>query len=151
MSPTKKDLKSVVRYESLNTLVYRRGAAHKGPIDPAKTRKTGFNEIAHGLDRNTAIEEAKRCFYCGQCIDCDLCFLLCPDISILKEASGGYRVLPDYCKGCSQCATTCPRNVITMGEVSSSHNEQEQVSIVSKISMVSTAETAETNPAGGGE
>lgn len=144
LEPDARDLKSVVRYESLNTLVYQKERARKGSVAAVKTRKAGFGEIARGLDRDSAVEEAKRCFYCGRCIDCDLCFLLCPDISILKEASGGYRVLSDYCKGCSQCATTCPRNVITMEEAPSSHGEEEEVSIASTVSKVSTDQTAET-------
>jgi Pyruvate/2-oxoacid:ferredoxin oxidoreductase delta subunit len=41
--------------------------------------------------------------------------LLCPDISIVK-GKDGYTIKTDFCKGCGQCATTCPRNVIEMGD-----------------------------------
>ena len=69
-----------------------------------------------GFDRQAAIDEAKRCFYCGSCIGCDLCFYLCPDISIVKEGDRMYSVKTDYCKGCSICATVCPRHVIEVEE-----------------------------------
>jgi NADPH-dependent glutamate synthase beta subunit-like oxidoreductase len=126
LEPAARDLKTIVRYEDLNTLVYRKLPAHKASVSKAGTRKMGFGEVTSSLKHDAAIEEAKRCFYCGRCVGCDLCFLLCPDISILKEASGGYRVLSDYCKGCSQCATTCPRYVIDMSEGSALPGEQER-------------------------
>jgi Pyruvate/2-oxoacid:ferredoxin oxidoreductase delta subunit len=59
--------------------------------------------------------EIDRCFKCGTCTECDLCFLLCPDISLLKASKKGYTVKMDYCKGCGICATSCPRNVIEIG------------------------------------
>jgi Pyruvate/2-oxoacid:ferredoxin oxidoreductase delta subunit len=78
-------------------------------------RIEGFEEVSKGLDIANAVEEAKRCFYCGKCIRCDLCFLLCPDISIIKAGNDGYSIKTDYCKGCGICATACPRHVIEMG------------------------------------
>ena len=37
--------------------------------------------------------EIDRCFKCGTCTQCDLCFLICPDISVserLPESNGLY-------------------------------------------------------------
>ena len=73
-----------------------------------------FAEVAGGLTRKKAEAEISRCFKCGTCTACDLCFLLCPDISILKAREGGYDVKSDYCKGCGVCASACPRHVIGM-------------------------------------
>jgi NADPH-dependent glutamate synthase beta subunit-like oxidoreductase len=108
------DLKRVIRYAELNTLLYRKAPALQGPRSAPAARQRNFREVNLGIDRETAVEEAKRCFSCGQCVGCDLCFLLCPDISIVKEGNRAYRVERDYCKGCSICATMCPRHVIEM-------------------------------------
>jgi NADPH-dependent glutamate synthase beta subunit-like oxidoreductase len=109
------DLKKVVQYGDLNTLTYRKAPPLTAPTLPRAERRTSFTEVGRGLDRAAAIREANRCFYCGTCVQCDLCFLLCPDISIQKAGKDGYSVKADYCKGCSMCASSCPRNVIEMG------------------------------------
>ncbi|MCX5832257.1 MAG: FAD-dependent oxidoreductase [Deltaproteobacteria bacterium] len=106
------DLKRVVEFADLNTLLYRKAKPNVQAKSPPETRKGNFREVNEGLDRQAAIDEAKRCFYCGSCIGCDLCFYLCPDISIVKEGDRIYSVKTDYCKGCSICATVCPRHVI---------------------------------------
>jgi Pyruvate/2-oxoacid:ferredoxin oxidoreductase delta subunit len=80
-----------------------------------KERVTTFHEIAGGMDSERMAAEVSRCFKCGTCTECDLCFLLCPDISITKEGAG-YGVRKDYCKGCGICATTCPRHIIEMSD-----------------------------------
>jgi NADPH-dependent glutamate synthase beta subunit-like oxidoreductase len=108
------DLKRVVQFAELNTLSYRKAAPQAaGKVRPEVRQRT-FKEVNPGLTKEAAMEEAKRCFYCGQCIGCDLCFLFCPDVSIVKEEKKTYRILRDYCKGCSICATMCPRHVIEM-------------------------------------
>jgi NADPH-dependent glutamate synthase beta subunit-like oxidoreductase len=109
------DIQKVVQFSELNTLLYRKLPPHHGEKAPPKLRIQSFEEVSKGLDLSSAIEEAKRCFYCGKCTRCDLCFLLCPDISIIKAGNDGYTVKTDYCKGCGVCASTCPRHVIDMG------------------------------------
>ncbi|HQH84016.1 MAG TPA: FAD-dependent oxidoreductase, partial [Syntrophorhabdus sp.] len=108
------DFGKVVGFSELNTLPYRKVEQHHGITLPPEARKTNFREVNRGLEKDAAIDEAGRCFYCGTCIECDLCFLLCPDISIIKEGQRLYSVNKDYCKGCSICAITCPRHVIEM-------------------------------------
>ncbi len=110
------DLKRVVQFADLATLLYRKTRPHAQAKSPPEARVTGFHEVTEGLDRRAAIDEAKRCFYCGSCVGCDLCFFLCPDISIIKEGDRMYRVKTDYCKGCGICATVCPRTVIELEE-----------------------------------
>jgi len=112
------DVQRVVRFSELNTLPYGKAPPHLGQKVLPTARRNSFDEVNKGLDRASAIDEAKRCFYCGTCIGCDLCFLLCPDLSILKAGFADYTIRTDYCKGCSQCATTCPRHVIEMSEAS---------------------------------
>lgn len=108
------DLKKIVQFAELNTLLYRKAGAEQGITSPPETRRTDFREVNGGLERTVVIDEAQRCFYCGSCTGCDLCFFLCPDISITKEGDRLYRVHKDYCKGCGICATVCPRHVIEM-------------------------------------
>lgn len=108
------DFGKVVGFSELNTLPYRKVEPHHGITLPPEARKTNFREVNRGLEKEAAIDEAGRCFYCGTCIECDLCFLLCPDISIIKEGQRLYSVNKNYCKGCSICAITCPRHVIEM-------------------------------------
>ena len=48
----------------------------------------------------------------GECTDCMLCWLNCPDSSILvdpeNEEMTGFDL--DHCKGCGICAAVCPVN-----------------------------------------
>jgi len=108
------DLKRVVQYAELNTLLYRKAPALRGPRSATAARQRNFLEVNRGLPRASAVEEAKRCFSCGRCTGCDLCFFFCPDVSIVREGDRAYRVEKDYCKGCGICATMCPRRVIEM-------------------------------------
>ncbi len=58
-------------------------------------------------------DEAERCFSCGLCSRCGLCWFFCPDVSVEKE-SGQFEFLLDYCKGCGICAAECPAGVLEM-------------------------------------
>jgi NADPH-dependent glutamate synthase beta subunit-like oxidoreductase/ferredoxin len=105
------DLRKIVPYEKVNTLCFPHGARRENP-DTVSIK--GFQEVLGGLDKAMMAAEIYRCFKCGTCTGCDLCFLLCPDLSLVKEKKG-YSVRVDYCKGCSICAASCPRNVIEIG------------------------------------
>jgi NADPH-dependent glutamate synthase beta subunit-like oxidoreductase len=112
------DHETLVRFEDLETLYLD----HKPPlplprIEPSQ-RQGGFHEFNLTLSRESAAVEAGRCFSCGTCVDCDRCFIFCPDISILApgEEHGSYLPDPDYCKGCGVCAAVCPRGVVAMDE-----------------------------------
>ncbi len=63
-------------------------------------------------------EEAERCFSCGLCSHCGICWFFCPDVAVEKE-SGEYEILLDYCKGCGICAAECPAGVLEMKELKS--------------------------------
>jgi NADPH-dependent glutamate synthase beta subunit-like oxidoreductase/Pyruvate/2-oxoacid:ferredoxin oxidoreductase delta subunit len=110
------DLKKVVPYDKINVLCFPKGARHNNPDSlTIQEAVKSFKEVVGGIDPARIPLEIYRCFKCGTCTHCDLCFLLCPDISIIK-GKDSYMVKTDFCKGCSQCATTCPRNVIEMSE-----------------------------------
>lgn len=50
-----------------------------------------------------------------KCNKCGLCWVYCPDSSILP-VDDKYQVDLDYCKGCGICAEECPQKAITMIE-----------------------------------
>ncbi|MHB8091540.1 MAG: NAD(P)-binding protein [Syntrophales bacterium] len=110
------DLKKIVPYDWINTLCFTHSGRQNNP-EPLTPREgvKSFNEVTEGIPPAQMSAEIDRCFKCGTCTQCDLCFLLCPDISIIKTGGNGYSVKVDYCKGCGICATSCPRNVIEMG------------------------------------
>jgi NADPH-dependent glutamate synthase beta subunit-like oxidoreductase/Pyruvate/2-oxoacid:ferredoxin oxidoreductase delta subunit len=111
------DLKDMVTFDKLNTVCSPYGARNNNH-DRLKVDESirGFKEVSGGVRPGRMEAEIGRCFKCGTCTRCDLCFLLCPDISITKAGNEGYEVRQNYCKGCGMCAATCPRNVIDIGE-----------------------------------
>lgn len=110
------DLGTVATYDRLNTTCIPYAPRRGSPalLEPADAVK-GFAEVTGCMEPAGMRAEVDRCFKCGTCIQCDLCFLLCPDMSIRKAGSGGYAVATDYCKGCGMCAATCPRNALEIG------------------------------------
>ncbi|MFH0809510.1 MAG: 4Fe-4S binding protein [Pseudomonadota bacterium] len=50
------------------------------------------------------------------CIKCGLCYIYCPDMSLLPRDDGFFEVNLDYCKGCGICAHECPKKAIQMVE-----------------------------------
>lgn len=81
--------------------------------------RTGFKEVEGGLTRRQAVDEGRRCFSCGNCMMCDNCWTLCPDVAVLKsqektEDGSHYLFDYEYCKGCGLCAHECPSGYIRM-------------------------------------
>jgi NADPH-dependent glutamate synthase beta subunit-like oxidoreductase/Pyruvate/2-oxoacid:ferredoxin oxidoreductase delta subunit len=107
------DLKKIVPYEKINTLCFAHAVRNNNPEEPlAQESSKNFHEATGGIDLARMSAEITRCFKCGTCTHCDLCFLLCPDISLVKNGHDGYAIREDYCKGCGVCASSCPRNVL---------------------------------------
>lgn len=44
------------------------------------------------------------------CIDCQFCWIYCPDVSIISRDKKMIGVDMDHCKGCGICAEVCPTN-----------------------------------------
>jgi NADPH-dependent glutamate synthase beta subunit-like oxidoreductase/Pyruvate/2-oxoacid:ferredoxin oxidoreductase delta subunit len=107
------NLKKTISYDKINTLCFTHSPRNYNTDLTPKESISGFKEVSLGLPEFGMKNEIARCFNCGMCTQCDLCFLLCPDVS-LKKRNGGYDVNKNYCKGCGMCATSCPRNVIDM-------------------------------------
>lgn len=58
-------------------------------------------------------KEAGRCFSCGYCNNCGVCWALCPDFAV-KKVKEHYEFIFEYCKGCGVCVSECPTNVLEM-------------------------------------
>ncbi|MEP6969173.1 MAG: FAD-dependent oxidoreductase, partial [Betaproteobacteria bacterium] len=83
-------------------------------LAPAERLASG-DEVQLPLSIQQALDEAERCFSCGQCTHCDNCLQYCPDLAITRT-DGGYAVLSDYCKGCGICVAECPTGSMLMQE-----------------------------------
>ena len=44
------------------------------------------------------------------CIDCQFCWVYCPDVSIISRDKKMIGVDYDHCKGCGICVEVCPTN-----------------------------------------
>lgn len=51
-----------------------------------------------------------------KCIKCGVCWMYCPDCSIVQGEDGYFTADPDYCKGCGICAHECWPGAIKMTE-----------------------------------
>ena len=107
-----------VSFEDINTFYFpTQEPGERNKVD-AEVRRSGFIEIRLGLTDEHALAQAKRCFSCGSCIECDNCAIFCPDMAILKDADAPlyYKVLDQYCKGCGCCLEECPRGAMGVKE-----------------------------------
>ncbi|MCX8117994.1 MAG: NAD(P)-binding protein [Desulfobacterota bacterium] len=107
----------VVSFEELNLDYFEPARRQKEAKRSVSDRIKGFEEITSTLPKGAALEEAERCFNCGTCNGCEICYVFCPDLSILKSAGTISRQIDyDYCKGCGICFTECPRGAISLKE-----------------------------------
>ncbi len=108
------DSRKVVHFEDLNPSYFPYKRRFLRPKRPGPGQND-FAEIYGNLPREAALGEAHRCFSCGFCYQCDNCYLLCPDGSVLAEEGGSMNTVNyDYCKGCGICANECPVGIISM-------------------------------------
>ena len=108
-------LRDVVTPDDLNLTHFAPADRHTDHKPNGRTALT-FAEVNLGLTQAEAISEAKRCFNCGVCNECELCMIYCADVAITRGTAEGDRFLVnlDYCKGCGVCAEECPRGAISM-------------------------------------
>ena len=107
----------VVAFEELNMDYFEPAKRQEESRRPVKERIKGFKEVSTTFSESLALEEAGRCFNCGTCNECEVCYVFCPDASILKrEGLFSHQVDYDYCKGCGICFTECPRGAISLKE-----------------------------------
>jgi len=110
----------VVRFEELNTAYFEDRPRLEPLSRSIDERIKTFDEVRSGFSEEDVISEARRCFSCGTCPECDNCFIFCPDAAITRVSSDPaklYIVDYEYCKGCGICAAECPRACIIMKAV----------------------------------
>lgn len=118
--PRSQRSRRVVRYEEINANYFHYSGRLTQPMLTLDERIRNFNEIELPVPDDIAMQEAERCFNCGVCDQCDNCYLLCPDFSVIRDrVSGSRKINYDYCKGCGICDHECPRGIITMEEIKS--------------------------------
>ena len=101
----------VMPYEKLNTAYFRHAPRTEAPLAPATTRRTSqVTEVTLAYSREQALAEADRCMSCGVCNGCDNCYIVCPDVSVMRDTreNGHYSIRTHYCKGCLVCVQECP-------------------------------------------
>jgi NADPH-dependent glutamate synthase beta subunit-like oxidoreductase len=101
----------VMPYERLNTAYFRHADRVPVPLSPpAERAKSQVTEVTLAYSREEAVAEADRCMSCGVCNGCDNCYVVCPDVSVMRDTreNGSYSIRTHYCKGCLVCVQECP-------------------------------------------
>lgn len=73
-------------------------------------RIKSFSPVEACLSRESAVQEAGRCFNCGMCNGCGYCSIFCPEMAVKLGEPNTINL--DYCKGCGICVAECPRNAM---------------------------------------
>ena len=105
----------VMPYEKLNTAYFRHAPRTEAPLAPAGERRASqVTEVTLAYSREQAVAEADRCMSCGVCNGCDNCYIVCPDVSVMRDArqNGHYSIRTHYCKGCLVCVQECPTGAL---------------------------------------
>ncbi len=102
---------TIMPYEGLNSAYFRHAPRAPIPLSPAAERRRSQKvEVTLAYSQEQAVAEADRCMSCGVCNGCDNCYIVCPDVSVLRDAreNGHYSIRTTYCKGCLVCVQECP-------------------------------------------
>jgi NADPH-dependent glutamate synthase beta subunit-like oxidoreductase len=105
----------VMPYERLNTAYFRHAPRTEAPLTPAGERRASqVTEVTLAYSREQAVAEADRCMSCGVCNGCDNCYIVCPDVSVMRDTrqNGHYSTRTHYCKGCLVCVQECPTGAL---------------------------------------
>ena len=115
VEPAPSEPVEVMPYDRLNTAYFRLAPRTQEPMTPAAERVTGQRvEVTLAYSEQQAVAEADRCMSCGVCNGCDNCYIVCPDVSVMRDAreNGHYSIRTKYCKGCLVCVQECPTGAL---------------------------------------
>jgi len=77
-------------------------------------------EVHETLSEDAFVQEAERCFSCGQCHGCQYCFMYCNGggfVRLDETQPGAYFALSlDRCLGCGKCIELCPTGFLSSME-----------------------------------
>jgi NADPH-dependent glutamate synthase beta subunit-like oxidoreductase len=111
------EVNEVVPFERLNLAHFKSVPAKPDRHRSFAERRSSFAEANLGLTASEALAEARRCFECGVCNQCELCLVFCPDAAIQRHPDGrGFVRSEQTCKSCGICVAECPRGAMVMGE-----------------------------------
>ncbi len=102
---------TVMPYAGLNAAYFPHAPRIEAPMSPPGERRRAQKvEVTLAYSREQAVAEADRCMSCGVCNGCDNCYIVCPDVSVMRDArtNGHYSIRTSYCKGCLVCVQECP-------------------------------------------
>jgi len=109
----------VVPFEDLHTYHFPKRPMNKRTHNHFENAAGNFDQILNLLTPETACEESDRCMSCGECFECKMCMLYCPQeaIKMFRTNPTGEVMFTDYskCVGCHICAEVCPCGFIEMG------------------------------------
>lgn len=115
------------------------GCDNRGARELGDEEKVGWNQVSQGVALNSFVGEtensaflrpeerayndfnsytatvaswrvSKPVFNRDVCIDCQNCWVWCPDTSIISRDKQMLGIDYDHCKGCGVCAEVCPTN-----------------------------------------
>ena len=106
----------VVNYNDVNPAFFQRSERFESRRREPDERTADFNEVVQGASQGEALAESNRCFSCGTCTLCGVCWYFCPDACVIASKNGDQKIVfdLDFCKGCAICSVSCPRGCILM-------------------------------------
>jgi len=135
------NLKSGRKKEYEGVAIPKRGSYKPQPelVWAPVEERLNFEPFEKGFSLEQAVEEAKRCLYCGPCKSCKACVALelqpgipeiefdkdlciscgncafyCPYQAVKLDSPGGVSFDLAYCKGCGLCVAKCPAMAIEL-------------------------------------
>jgi len=105
----------VVSYEDLNLADFTKSPRQVMATLSPEERKSKSDETNLGYNKDQAIAEAERCFHCGVCTLCEICYISCPTLAIsLDPDKFALTINKKVCNSCGVCVYECPRNAISL-------------------------------------